>query len=156
MRKPNEDPHSIFRNVLHALNGSLEKIEHIAYSFALVADNGLLKLLHTIDESELDDVRETLKVTPDISSKSGENLIEDFTTAARRQLKGIVEATRNEPYEVAYELRVGEVEITVQAELAAQPYGLLVVGRHEAGRSLIDAEEYQLMHIVKDIPVLAL
>jgi hypothetical protein len=44
----------------------------------------------------------------------------------------------------------------VQEELAAGAYGLLVVGRHEEGYSRITAADYQLMHLVRDVPVLAL
>ena len=45
---------------------------------------------------------------------------------------------------------------TIRAALAIGEYTLLVVGSHADGHSQVSASEYQLMHVVREIPVLAL
>jgi hypothetical protein len=113
-------------------------------------------LLHTIDESDLDELRDTLKVSPEISPERGDALLNNLVQHAERYLRGMVAASRDEPYGVSYRLAIGEVLPVVQHELAEGGYSLLVIGCHDEGRSNVEAEEYQLMHVIRDIPVLAL
>ncbi len=156
LRQPVADPGAVFQRVLHSLTGNLTGIRNLAYSFNLVASSGELVLMHTIEEEEIDEVRDTLRVSPGISDASGDELVADLTCHAERFLKGMVEASRDEPYEVSYRLGVGDVLNVVQYELSRENYSLLVLGTHEAGKSRIDAEEYRLMHMAVEIPVLAL
>ena len=156
VRNPIAQARDVFKNVLHSLTGNLEQIEHLAYSFHLVEDHGKLVLLHIVELEDLDDVRETLKVSPEISSEAGDELVADLAHHAERHLKGLVAATRDEPYDVSYRLSAGEVLPEVQREVDRGGYGLLVVGTHREGMRHLDADEYQMMHLVRDIPVLAL
>jgi len=156
VRQQIPQPSRVFIRVLHSLCGSLERVQHLAYSFSLVADQGLLVLMHTIEEHEIEEVRDTLKVSPEISGASGAALIADLTQHAERYLKGLVASSRDEPYRVQYRLGMGEVLQVVRHELSQGDYGLLVTGSHEHGHSDIAAMDYQLMHQVRDIPVLAL
>ena len=64
--------------------------------------------------------------------------------------------TKSAAFTASYRLEVGPIGATVQAELQRGGYSLLVVGNHQEGFSHISAEDYQLMHEVRDVPVLAL
>ena len=156
VRQPLDTPARIFEHVLHNLTGSLKQIRNLAYSFSLVADEGELTLLHVIAAEELEDVRDTLLVSSEISRHEGANLIHHLKHHTERYLKGIVASSRTEPYEVNYHLSIGGVLSCVEEELRGGDYGLVVVGTHHAGRSHTDAIEYQLMHAIHDTPVLAL
>lgn len=156
VRKTIAEPESVFANVLHSLTGNLKNIDNLAYSFTLAEDQGSLVLVHTVEEAEVGDVRDTLRVSPEISEASGDALIENLKRHAERYLKGVVASSRDEPYHVSYHLRVGGVLDSVQDDLALGDYGVLVVGSHHEGRSHVKAVEFQLMHSVQDIPVLAL
>lgn len=156
LRQPLDNPSAVFSRVLHSLTGNLTGIRNLAYSFNLVHSGGELVLMHTIEEGEIDELRDTLRVSPGISESSGDALIADLTHHAERFLKGMVEASRDEPYEVSYRLGLGDVLSVVQHELSQGNYSLLVLGTHTEGKSKVDAEEYRLMHMVTEIPVLAL
>ena len=156
VREPLNDPGKVFEHVLHNLTGSLKQIRNLAYSFSLVADEGELMLLHVIAAEELEDVRDTLLVSSEISREEGANLIHHLKDHTERYLKGIVASSRTEPYEVSYRLSIGDVLPCVEEELRRGDFGLLVVGTHAEGRSHTDAVEYQLMHAIQDTPVLAL
>ncbi|MEE9296222.1 MAG: hypothetical protein V3W34_14845 [Phycisphaerae bacterium] len=156
IRQPIDDPGPVFQNVLHSLTGNFQQTANFAYSFTLVAESGSLILLHTIDAGDLLDVREALQVAPGIEADEERELLDRMTHHGERYLKGVAQAARDKPYEVRYRLSVGDVITTVRNALAQESYGLLVVGRHTDGHSRIDAADYQLMHMVRDIPVLAL
>ncbi len=113
-------------------------------------------LLHTIDATELEDVRDSLQVSPEISQRGEAELLESLTHHGERYLKAVVTASRDLKCDVRYRLALGEVLPVIQQELARGPYGLRVIGRHQQGKSYVDADVYQLMHRVTDIPVLAL
>jgi hypothetical protein len=57
---------------------------------------------------------------------------------------------------VKYEVRVAAAADAIKSTLSNNGYGLLVIGKHREGHSQVSAEEYQLVHAVRDIPVLAL
>lgn len=156
VRGPVADPQSLFTNVLHSLTGNLEAIENLAYSFTLVEDSGTLMLLHTVNDDELNEVRDTLRVSKEISAEKGDAFLENLKKHAERYLKGVVASSREEPYTVSYHLRVGDVIESVEREIRMDHSHLLVVGTHHEGGSHISALEYQLMHRVRTIPVLAL
>ena len=156
VREPIDAPEAVFARVLHCLTGNLRQIENMEYSFGLVADNGALELLHVIDRSEVAAVSQVLLESPDISEQAGENLIQRMTGHAEQALKHMAEAGRDEPFDVSYRIEVAEVLDVVEDAIAEKGFGLLVVGTHLEGRSHVDAGEYQLMHSVRNIPVLAL
>jgi len=156
IRGPLERPQAVFQRILHSLTGNFQQTRNFAHSFALVEEGGTIVLLHTIDQTELHDVRDALRVSPDIAAAGGEELLESLTRRGERYLKAVVAASRKFPYDVSYRLAVGEVRATVERELAAGEYGLLVVGRHQEGYSHVEAEDYQLMHQVRHVPILAL
>jgi hypothetical protein len=156
IRRPLERPQAALQRVLHSLTGNFQQTQNFAHSFALVEDGGAIVLLHTIDQTELHQVRDALRVSPDIGTAGGEELLQSLTRRGERYLKAVVAASREFPYDVSYRLAVGEVRATVEQELAAGDYGLLVVGRHQEGYSHVEAEDYQLMHQVRHVPVLAL
>ncbi|MCH7960396.1 MAG: hypothetical protein IID08_09700 [Candidatus Hydrogenedentes bacterium] len=156
VRTPIETPKAVFTKVLHSLTGNLESINHLAYSFSLVEDGGALMLLHTVEHRELDDLRDTLRVSKEVTARDGEALLEDLKHHAERYLKGVVASARDEPYAVDYHLRIGDAITAVERELRIGHSTLLVVGTHLEGSSHVDALEYQLMHRVSAIPVLAL
>jgi hypothetical protein len=109
-----------------------------------------------IDNAELEDVRDALLVSPETTDEEGDELLAKMAHHGERFLKGVVAASRKEPFDVGYRIVVGDVVDTVRAELESGDYGLLVVGRHEDGRSHVAADDYQLMHAVTEVPVLAL
>jgi hypothetical protein len=154
--RPIDDPAALFKRILHSLPGNFRQTRNFAYSFTLVDDHGEILLLHTIDEDELEGVRQALRVSPDIESQDRQELLETLARHAERYLKGVVAASREMPYEVHYRLTVGQAVAAVEEELARGGFGLLVVGAHQEGYSEVDAEVYQLMHTVQDVPVLAL
>ncbi|MCH7958809.1 MAG: hypothetical protein IID08_01670 [Candidatus Hydrogenedentes bacterium] len=156
VRTPIEAPEDVFTKVLHSMTGNLESINHLAYSFSLVEDGGALMLLHTVEHTELEDLRDTLRVSKEVAARDGEALLEDLKHHAERYLKGVVASARDEPYAVDYHLRIGDAITAVERELRIGHSTLLVVGTHHEGSSHVDALEYQLMHRVSAIPVLAL
>lgn len=157
LRAPIPDPADVFRRVLHSLTGNFGQTVNFAYSFTLVEDaGGELLLLHTIDDEDLVHVRDALRLSPDVPADGREELLAHMATHGEQYLKAVVAASRERPYTVRYRLAVGEVVPTVRRELEAGRHTLLVVGRHQAGHSHIEAADYALMHEVREIPVLAL
>ncbi len=156
VRRPIDEPRAVFRSILHSLSGNFRQTQNFSYSFALVEDDGKLLLLHALDRDDIGAVREALHVTTDLSDASEEQVLENLARSGERYLKGVVAASREKPYTVSYQLRLGNVVEIVQRELAAGAYGLLVVGQHKDGFSYISAGDYQLLNMVRDVPVLAL
>ncbi len=156
LRRPIEQPCTIFQNILHSLSGNFQQTENFSYSFALVEDQGTIRLLHAVDREDLTAVREAMQASWDISDEDEQEILKHLAHHGERYLKAVVAASRKSPYEVNYRLRLGDVVGAVQAELAAGSYGLLVVGHHQERHSRITAADYQLMHLVRDVPVLAL
>jgi len=150
-------PFREFTKTLHCLTvGDIENIRNFAYSFNLVETNGELLLLHVIEESDIEQVAQALQVSPKISEKGGDELLRNLKEHAEQYLKGMVASRRDHCYEVNYRLAVGGVLPEVQSGLRSGDFGLLIIGSHREGRSHVDADEYQLMHLIKDIPILAL
>jgi hypothetical protein len=149
-------PSGLFERILHTLTGNFEQRQNFAYSFGLAAERGRVQLLHVIREDEIEDVREALQLTEGITQQLQEEVLEHMRHHGERYLKGVVRAARELPCEVTYQLEVGGVLDRVEKELAHGQHTLLVVGAHEDGRSHVAADVYQLMHQVRDLPVLAL
>ena len=156
LRQPVEKAAAVFANILHSLSGNFRQTSNFAYSFTLVDDRGRLRLLHVVDQADVTAVREALQVAGDVSNDDEREVLERLTHHGERYLKAVVAASRDLPYEVSYCLRRGEIVAVTQQELTAGDYGLLVVGHHEEGHSHITAADYQLMHLVRNVPVLAL
>lgn len=157
VRRPIAQPEEVFRRILHSLTGNFRQTQNFSYSFTLVENaGGSLLLLHTIDESDLADVRQALRVSPHVPADGRQELLAGLSKQGERYLKAVVAASRKYPYEVTYRLALGEVVPTVQEELRRGGHTLLVVGHHREGHSFIEAADYELMHEVLDIPVLAL
>lgn len=156
VRNPISDPRAVFSSILHTLSGNFQQTENFSYSFALVEDGGSLRLLHAIDRDDIADVREAMRFSPDVSETDEQEILDNLRHHGERYLKAVVAASREQPRDVDYQLKIGAVVEAVQAELAAGSYGLLVVGHHKEGHSRITATDYQLMHLVRDVPVLAL
>ena len=156
LRRRVDRPEGVFRRVLHSLSGRFQQTENFSYSFTLVMDDGTLQLLHAIDRDDIAAVREAMRVAPEVSDQDEREILEQMTRHGERYLKAVVAASRAYSYEVTYRLRLGDVVTAVQQELAGGTYGLLVIGHHEQGYSHITAADYQLMHLVRDVPVLAL
>jgi hypothetical protein len=156
VRSPLDDPATLFRGICHSLTGNFRQSKNFSYSFALAEDGSHLELLHVIDESEVEDVRDALLISPDIAEGTGESLLENLRHHGERYLKGVVAASRSCPFDVSYRLAVGDLVDEVRGALARGDFGLLVVGVHHEGHSHITAVEYQLMHQIRDIAVLAL
>lgn len=156
VRRPVEQPAAIFRNILHSLSGDFQQTENFSYSFTLVEEDGTLRLLHAIDQDDIAAVREAMQVSPEVSDEDEKEILEHLTHHGERYLKAVVAASRKFSYEVNYRLVLGDVVTAVQQELAGGSYGLLVVGHHEERHSRITAADYQLVHLVQDVPVLAL
>lgn len=156
MRRPTGEPQRVFERVLHCLSGNFQQTQNFEYSFTLAAPAGSLILFHVVAQAELDEVRATLRLAPDIQSKSHGDLIERLAKHGERYLKGVVAAARDEPFDVTYRLTIGDIAPAVHAALQAEPVSLLVVGSHREGHSHVTGADYRLMHEVTDIPVLAL
>lgn len=151
-----DDPSATFRNVLHGLTGNFQQTQNFTHSFTLAEDHGALLLLHVISSHEVDDVRETLQVSPGVAKEAGGKLLDNLARHGERYLKAVVAASRERPFDVRYRIAVGDVVSTVRRERASGDYSLLVVGSHSEGRSHVSAADYRLMHQVRDVPVLAL
>lgn len=156
IRRPIARPQSVFVRILHSLTGNFQQTENFAYSFTLVAEQGQILLLHAIDRGEVEQVRQTLRVARQIAPAEGQELLRSLAHHGERYLKAVVAASAAYPYQVSYRLEVGAVRALVERELGARDYGLLVVGRHRQGQSQVEAEDYQLMHAIDRVPVLAL
>ena len=155
LRNPVGEPRALFRKILHSLTGNFRQTQNFAYSFTLAEEDATLLLLHAIDVSELKDIRDALRISPG-ADQTGDELLKSLAHQGERFLKAVVAASRKQPFEVRYRIAVGNVVPTVGHELERGDYGLLVVGSHREGHSHIAASDYQLMHTVRDIPVLAL
>lgn len=150
------DVSRVFGRILHSLTGNFRQTQNFASSFSLVSNGGRVMLLHSVDENELSDVREVLAGEADLDELERAELIDRLTHLGERYLKAVVTSQRDEPYEVAYQLGVGDVLTAVREELSRGDYGLLIVGRHYEGHSHVEAADYQLMREVTEVPVLAL
>ncbi len=153
-RQPVEDPAQVFAGILHALSGNFRQTRNFSYSFTLVEHGGRIELLHVINRDELEPVCQTLRL--EAGDQDADALIQRIQQHAERYLRAVLAASRDAPCQVGYRLAVGSVVQTVQNEVRHGDWGLLVVGRHEQGRSHVSAEDYQLMHLIRDVPVLAL
>jgi hypothetical protein len=151
-----EDPQQTFRSALHSLTGSFQQRKNFAFSFRLVELGGRLLLLHTISDTEVDDVRESLRVAPRVSQEEAAELLLAMGHHGERYLKAIVSASSELDCDVTYRISLGNPVELVRSELECRPYGLLVVGCHRQGASHVAADVYQLMHTVTRVPVLAL
>jgi hypothetical protein len=156
VKRPIDHARGVFRSILHSLSGNFQQTENFSYSFALIEDGGSLRLLHALDQADIAGVREAMQIASDISETDEQQILENMRHHGERYLKAVVAAGREQPYQVDYRLRLGGVVEATQQELAAGSYGMLVVGHHEEGHSRITAADYQLMHLVRDVPVLAL
>jgi len=155
-REPIDEPAAVFENILHCLTGNFRQTRNFSYSFTLIGNDGRLKLLHIIDDDEVSDVRESLRLTPEIDHESRSEVLNELARHGERYLRSVVAAGQNLPFDVTYALVVGDIVDTVRKELDRSAYSLLVVGAHQEGHSSITAVDYQLMHQVTNIPVLAL
>jgi len=156
IRRPVNEPASVFGKILHGLTGNFQQTRNFSYSFSLAEPGGSVLLLHAVAENELADVRAALKSAPGVTDRGSQEVLAGMSQHGERFLKGVGGAMRDDTFEVSYRLTVGDVEAVMQDELAREGYGLLVVGHHCEGCSHIAASDYQLMHQVRDIPVLAL
>ncbi len=156
IRRPVNDPASVFRKILHSLTGNFQQTRNFSYSFTLAEPGGGVQLLHAIEDHEMEDVREALAGAPSITDRNSVEVLAGMSQHGERFLKGVVAAMRDDAFDVSYRLAVGDVEEVMREELACGEYGLLVVGHHCEGCSHIAASDYQLMHQVREIPVLAL
>lgn len=156
VRSALDRPSAVFGRVLHCLTGNFQQTENFAYSFTLVESRGRLRLLHVIGANEVEDVRATLQVSPDIATRTGKTLLDNLARHGERYLKAVAATRRDRPFDVTYRLATGDIITTVRQELSTGDHGLLVVGSHDDGQSQVTADDYQLMHQVRDIPVLAL
>lgn len=156
IRRPVNDPATVFRKILHSLTGNFQQTRNFSYSFSLAEPDGRVLLLHAVADHEISDVREALAGAPSITDRSSDEVLAEMSQHGERFLRGVVAAMRDDAFGVGYRLAVGDVEEVMRSELAAGDYGLLVVGHHCDGCSHIAASDYQLMHQVRDIPVLAL
>lgn len=154
--RPVDDAASVFMNVLHSLSGKFRQTQNFAYPFGLTAPGGHLHMLHVIDENDIADVREALRVSDSVGGADHEKLLREISLQAERYLGAIVAAARDEPFEVDYELVVGDVVASVERVLSGGDYSMLVVGTHREGHSEVSAADYELMHRVTGVPVLAL
>jgi hypothetical protein len=156
VHNPIAQPARVFAKILHSLTGNFKQTENFSYSFGLAEPGGEVLLLHTIAKGELTDVRETLKLSSEIDEQERDEVLARLGRHGDRYLRGVIAAAHESSFDVSYRLEVGKIGSTVQAELQGGGYSLLVVGNHEEGFSQISAEDYQLMHEVRDVPVLAL
>lgn len=150
-----DDAASVFMNVLHSLSGKFRQTQNFAYPFGLTAPGGHLHMLHVIDENDIGDVREALKLSA-LDGEDRDALLRELSQQGDRYLEAVVAAARNEPFDVAYELVVGDVVASVERVLSGGDYSMLVVGTHREGHSEVSAADYELMHRVTSVPVLAL
>lgn len=156
VREPVDVPATVFGNILHSLTGNFRQTQNFSYSFTLAEKGASLVLLHTIAQSELDDVRGALSVSVEVAGAERDELLGRMAHRGERYLKAVVAASQDRPFDVSYRLAIGEIVPTVRAALNVGEFGLLVVGVHVEGHSHVSAADYQLMRQVRDIPVLAL
>ncbi len=156
LRKEIDRAEDVFNRILHSLTGRFRQTQNFAYSFSMVPTGGRVMLLHMIDENELADVREVLEGEGSIDDVERATLLERLAHVGERYLKGVVASQRGKQYDVAYRLGVGDVLTSVRDELSRGDYGLVIVGCHHEGHSHVEAADYQLMHEVSEVPVLAL
>ncbi|UCE61076.1 MAG: hypothetical protein JSU63_04865 [Phycisphaerales bacterium] len=156
VRSPVDKPADVFGKILHSLTGNFQQTQNFAHSFTLAESGGVLLLLHTVTSDELADVRDALQVSPDIADEEGDELLESMAHHGERFLKAVVAASRRRSFDVGYRILIGDVVSIVQQELEIGDYGMFVVGSHREGHSYLGASDYQLMHVVRGIPVLAL
>jgi len=156
LHRPPADSNAPFRRVLHSLTGNFRQTTNFSFPFALVEPGGTVELLHVIDDEEIVDVREALQVSAKIATEDREKLVQEMAKHGERFLKAVVASQRKGSLNVTYRIVVGDIVTTVENTLKQQEYDLLVVGHHAGGRSHVFTADYQLMHKVKDVAVLAL
>lgn len=156
LRSQIENPRQCFARVLRVLTGKFQHTRNFSYAFALTEPKGLLELLHTVHEEEIADVRGALSVSPEVPDEVGEDLLQEIARQGERYLKGVALSGKAQPFEIRYRVLVGHVLDLVQKEVELGNYGMVIVGRHREGKSHVEADVYQLMHLVRSVPVLAI
>ncbi|MGB0716950.1 MAG: hypothetical protein ACPGXK_13795, partial [Phycisphaerae bacterium] len=91
-----------------------------------------------------------------IKRTEGQDLLEAMSHHGERFLKGVVLSMRDAEVEVNYRIAIGQIGDLVGKMLSEQDFHMLVVGHHEDGKSHVTAADYQLIHTITSVPVLAL
>ena len=82
LRQPVEHPQAVFQNILHSLSGNFQQTANFSYSFALVEDQGTLRLLHAIDHEDLAAVREAMQVSTESATPTRRRFSRNWRIAA--------------------------------------------------------------------------
>ena len=156
LNRPIRKPDTLFGHILHSLTGRFEQERDFSISFHLAERAADVTVIHTVSSDQIDDVRQTLRVSSQVSAEEQEEVLGHLTVHGERYLKAVVHAARELPCHVTYRIEVGTALEVIEQQLSEGDYSLLVVGAHREGRSHIEAEVYQLMHRVTASAVLAL
>lgn len=147
---------SLFQRILAKIPGGRhELIEQFSVAFALCGAGGTIRLLHVVNEQDVQRLADVLEVTPEIDTAGGtEELVRAIETRMDHLLRGAIRAAKDAPFRVESDIEVGDPFVIVPEQ--ARDFSLLIVGSQASHEEFLSSRAYELIRRLPDLTVLAL
>jgi hypothetical protein len=147
---------SIFQRILAKIPGGRhDLIEQFSVAFALCGAGGTIRLLHIVNEHDVQRLANVLEITPEIDTAEGtEELLHAIETRMDHLLRGAIRAAEDAPFRVESDIEVGDPFVIVPEQ--AKDFSLLIVGSQSSHEEFLSSRAYELIRRLPDVTVLAL
>jgi nucleotide-binding universal stress UspA family protein len=147
---------SIFQRILAKIPGGRhDLIEQFSVAFALCGAGGTIRLLHIVNEQDVQRLASALEITPEIETADGvEDLVQAIETRMDHLLRGAIRAAKDAPFHVESDIEVGDPFVIVPQQ--ARDFSLLIVGSQSSHEEFLSSRAYELIRRLPDVTVLAL
>ena len=147
---------SIFQRILAKIPGGRhDLIEQFSVAFALCGAGGTIRLLHIVNEQDVQRLARVLEITPAIETAGGiEDLLQAIKTRMDHLLQGAIRAAQDAPFLVESAIEVGDPFVIVPQQ--ARDFSLLIVGSQSSHEEFLSSRAYELIRRLPDVTVLAL
>jgi nucleotide-binding universal stress UspA family protein len=147
---------SIFQRILAKIPGGRhDLIEQFSVAFALCGAGGTIRLLHIVNEQDVQRLASVLDITPEIETADGvEDLVQAIETRMDHLLRGAIRAAKDAPFHVESDIEVGDPFVIVPQQ--ARDFSLLIVGSQSSHEEFLSSRAYELIRRLPDVTVLAL
>ncbi|MHC5052258.1 MAG: hypothetical protein ACYTGK_16815, partial [Planctomycetota bacterium] len=147
---------SIFQRILAKIPGGRhDLIEQFSVAFALCGAGGTIRLLHIVNEHDVQRLAGVLEITPEIDTADGtEDLLQAIETRMDHLLRGAIRAAQDAPFRVESDIEVGDPFVIVPEQ--ARDFSLLIVGSQSSHEEFLSSRAYELIRRLPDVTVLAL
>jgi len=147
---------SIFQRILAKIPGGRhDLIEQFSVAFALCGAGGTIRLLHIVNEQDVQRLARVLEITPTIETAGGaEDLLQAIQTRMDHLLRGAIRAAQDAPFLVESAIEVGDPFVIVPQQV--RDFSLLIVGSQSSHEQFLSSRAYALIRRLPDVTVLAL